>query len=138
MFLNNETDYAVRIVAYLAKQTDRVDAGTIAESTGVPPRFALKILHRLGKGKIVKSFKGNKGGYTLARPSGEITVLEVVEEIYGPLTLNRCKHDGDCGCTHPNGFCEFKDVFSDVTTYIRCKLSHVTFEHSITKNVGEK
>ncbi len=131
MFLNNETDYAVRIVAFLAKQEDRVDAGTIAENTGVPSRFALKILHRLVGANIVKSFKGNKGGYTLARPAGQITILEVVEQIYGPLTLNRCKHDGDCGCTHPGGFCEFKDVFSDVTTYIRCKFSHVTFEHKM-------
>jgi Rrf2 family protein len=130
MFLNNETDYAVRIVACLAAQKERMDAAAIADFTGVTPRFTLKILHRLVQGGIVKSYKGNRGGYTLARPAADITLLEVVEEIYGPLTLNRCKHDGDCGCTHPNGFCEFKDVFADVTTYIRCKLSHVNFEHN--------
>lgn len=129
MFLNNETDYAVRIVACLAEKSEKTDAATIAEQTGVTQRFTLKILHRLVQGKIVKSFKGNKGGYMLAKPANDITLLEVVEEIYGPLTLNRCKHDGECGCTHPNGFCEFKDVFSDVTAYIRCKLSHTTFEH---------
>ena len=137
MFLNNETDYAVRIVATLAKHSERVDAAKIAEETGVPQRFALKILHRLVGGNIVKSFKGNKGGYSLARPAEKITVLEVVEEIYGPLTLNRCKHDGNCGCTHPNGFCEFKDVFSDVTTYIRCKLSHVNFAHNLPEKMGD-
>lgn len=132
MFLNNETDYAVRIVSCLAKKDMKMDAASISEETGVTLRFTLKILHRLVVGGIVKSFKGNKGGYKLARPAGEITLLDVVEEIYGPLSLNRCKADGECGCTHPDGFCEFKDVFSDVTTYIRCKFSHTNFE--CTKN----
>lgn len=127
MFLNNETDYAIRIVSCLAKQSERIDAATIAEQTGVTPRFTLKILHRLVQGGVVRSFKGNKGGYVLARPSAEITLLQVVELIYGPLTLSRCHSDGSCGCTHPNGFCDFKDVFSDVTDYMRKKLSEVTF-----------
>lgn len=128
MFLNNETDYAIRIISCLSESDDRIDAAGIAERTGVTPRFTLKILHRLVQGGIVKSFKGNKGGYVLARPANEINLLQVVEEIYGPLTLSRCHSDGSCGCTHPNGFCDFKDVFSDITTYMRKKLSEVTFE----------
>ena len=59
MFLNNETDYAIRIVSCLAKQSERIDAATIAEQTGVTPRFTLKILHRLVQGGVVRSFKGN-------------------------------------------------------------------------------
>lgn len=128
MFLNNETDYAIRIVSCLAEREDKLDAAGIAEYTGVTPRFTLKILHRLVQGGIVKSFKGNKGGYILARDAGEITLLQVVEQIYGPLTLSRCHSDGSCGCTHPNGFCDFKDVFSDITSYMRQKLSEVTFD----------
>lgn len=128
MFLNNETDYAIRIVSCLAEQSERIDAAAIAEKTGVTPRFTLKILHRLVQGGMVRSFKGNKGGYVLARSADEITLLQVVEQIYRPLTLSRCHSDGSCGCTHPNGFCDFKDVFSDVTTYMRQKLSEITFD----------
>ncbi len=128
MFLNNETDYAIRIISCLAEHDERIDAAGIAEKTGVTQRFTLKILHRLVQGGIVKSFKGNKGGYVLARSAGEITLLQVVEEIYGPLNLSRCHSDGSCGCTHPNGFCEYKDVFSDITKYMRKKLSEVTFD----------
>ena len=75
MFLNNETDYAIRIISCLAESSDRVDAAGIAEKTGVTLRFTLKILHRLVQGGIVKSFKGNKGGYILARPAEDITFL---------------------------------------------------------------
>ena len=128
MFLNNETDYAIRIISCLAESKDRIDAAGISEKTGVTLRFTLKILHRLVQGGIVKSFKGNKGGYVLARPADEITLPQVVEEIYGPLNLSRCHTDGSCGCTHPNGFCEYKDVFSDITKYMRKKLSEVTFK----------
>lgn len=128
MILNSETDYAIRIVSCLAESDDRIDAAGIAEKTGVTPRFTLKILHRLVQGGIVKSFKGNKGGYVLARPAEDITLLQVVEEIYGPLSLSRCHSDGSCGCTHPNGICEHKDVFSDITNYMRKKLSEVTFK----------
>ena len=128
MFLNNETDYAIRIISCLAEHDERIDAAGIAEKTGVTQRFTLKILHRLVQGGIVKSFKGNKGGYVLARSAGEITLLQVVEEIYGPLNLSRCHSDGSCGCTHPIGFCEYKDVFSDITKYMRKKLSEVTFD----------
>ena len=128
MFLNNETDYAIRIISCLAEHDERIDAAGIAEKTGVTQRFTLKILHRLVQGGIVKSFKGNKGGYVLARSAGEITLLQVVEEIYGPLNLSRCHSDGSCGCTHPHGFCEYKDVFSDITKYMRKKLSEVTFD----------
>ncbi len=128
MFLNSETDYAIRIVSCLAESDERIDAAGIAELTGVTQRFTLKILHRLVQAGIVKSFKGNKGGYVLARPAGKITLLQVVEEIYGPLTLSRCHSDGSCGCTHPNGFCDFKEVFSDITAYMRKNLSEVTFD----------
>ena len=128
MFLNNETDYAIRIISCLAERNERIDAAGISEKTGVTLRFTLKILHRLVQGGIVKSFKGNKGGYVLAHSAEEITLLQVVEEIYGQLNLSRCHTDGSCGCTHPNGFCEYKDVFSDITKYMRKKLSEVTFK----------
>jgi Rrf2 family protein len=127
MFLNNETDYAIRIISCLAKKTERLDAASIAEETGVTPRFTLKILHRLVQNGLVKSFKGNKGGYILAKPANEITLLDVVEKIDGPLNLSRCNIDGSCGCTHPQGICEYKDVFFDITNYVRKRLADVTF-----------
>lgn len=125
MLLNLETDYAIRIVGCLAKSDERIDAKTIAARTGVTPKFTLKILHKLCGGGIVKSFKGAKGGYTLNRPSNEITLLEVVELVYGSLSLKTC-NAGDC--THPNGMCKFKDVFDNISDHMRESLSKITFE----------
>ena len=126
MFLNSETDYAIRIVACLAEHSERLGAGAIADFTGVTPRYALKILHKLSLGGIVKSYKGAYGGYVLARPSGNITLLEVIELMCGPINLSRCQCD-DNGCTHPQGACYFRETLDDVSIYMRNKFKSVTF-----------
>ena len=127
MFLNSEADYAIRIVSCLADTEDRLDAASIAANTGVTLRYSLKILNKLTQGNIVKSFKGSKGGYVLAKSPDSITLLEVIELICGPITFSRCT--GSAGeCTHPMGVCYYRDTFDDVSRYIKSKLSEVTFE----------
>ena len=127
MFLNSEADYAIRIVSCLADADNRLDAASIADSTGVTLRYSLKILNKFAQGNIVKSFKGSKGGYVLAKSPSEITLLEVIELICGPITFSRCTgNEGEC--THPMGVCYFRDTFDDVSRYMKSKLSEVTFE----------
>ena len=123
MLLNLETDYAIRIVQCLAKN-GKLDAKTIASKTGVTPKFTLKILHGLVSADIVKSFKGASGGYALAREPHNITLLEVVEQVYGTLEVSRCNNET---CTHPDGLCSFRSVFDDVSKYMRKKFSEITF-----------
>ena len=123
MLLNLETDYAIRIVQCLAKN-GKLDAKTIASKTGVTPKFTLKILHGLVSASIVKSFKGASGGYALARKPENITLLEVVEQVYGTLEVSRCNGEG---CTHPDGICSFRSVFDDVSGYMRKKFGEITF-----------
>ncbi len=126
MIFNQEADYAIRIVSLLAESGDRKDAKTIALETGVTERFTLKILHRLVGNGIVKSYKGNKGGYILARPPEEITLLEVVEDICGGLEFSRCQ-GSECGCTHPKGLCRFYSVFDKVSRDIRKTFANTNF-----------
>ncbi len=126
MFINSETDYAIRIVAALSEKNAKIDAGSIAKITGVTPKYTLKILHKLTQGGIVKSFKGAKGGFVLSRSPDKITLLEVIELICGTVSFNRCQESGNM-CTHPNGVCYFRNTFDDVTDYMREKFRSVTF-----------
>ncbi|HAN44287.1 MAG TPA: Rrf2 family transcriptional regulator, partial [Ruminococcaceae bacterium] len=87
MNITLETDYAIRIVYCVAKQNKRVDAKTIAESSGVTLRFSLKILRKLVASGIIKSYKGTKGGYELAKDPGQISLKDVIETIEGPYML---------------------------------------------------
>lgn len=127
MFLNCETDYAIRIVACLAERNDRLDAGTISELTGVTQRYSLKILHKLSCGNIVKSYKGVKGGYTLARSPESITLYDVIELISGPISFSRCQNDGKL-CTHPSGACYFKNTFEQLSKYTEKLFKESTFQ----------
>lgn len=126
MLFSNETDYAIRIVACLAEREGKTDAGSIATITGVTPQFTLKILRKLMAAGIVRSYKGAQGGYSLARAAGEITLLEVVETINGPIAVSRCQHNPS-GCTHPKGVCRYRDIFADASSYMRDKFASVTF-----------
>ena len=101
MVMTLEADYAVRIVEYLTKHPERRDAKTISVETQIPLRFSLKILRELVAEGLVCSFKGAKGGYTLAKSPEEITLRQVIELVEGPYMLSRCqKEEYSCGREH--------------------------------------
>lgn len=62
-------------------------ATEIAQAQGIPIKFLEQILAALKKNKLVKSYRGREGGYVLSRPPKEITLLEVVEALEGPVSL---------------------------------------------------
>ena len=126
MLLNLETDYAIRIVTFLSDSACKCDAKTISEASGVPPRFCLKILSKLVSSDIVKSFKGVKGGYVLARPAEEISLYEVIEKINGSCELIHCQC-GEDNCTNPGGLCRFMPAFHKASAAIKKELGSVTF-----------
>lgn len=124
MHMTLEADYAVRIVERLAESSGRLDAHTISEDTKVPLRFALKILRKLVAEELVRSFKGAKGGYTLARGPEEITLRQVIEAVEGPYVLNRCLTE-EYNCCHTA--CRFHHVYEEVSALVRQQLDQVTF-----------
>lgn len=92
MNITQATDYAFRAVLFLASQPagEMVEAQSISRQQVVPMRFLLKIMPSLIKAGIVKSQRGVGGGYALARSPGEISLLDVLVAIEGPIFLNRC------------------------------------------------
>jgi len=99
MNLTHGADYGVSVALHLALLPDgrRVSRAELARLAEASPTFVAKILQRLVDAKIVRSRPGAHGGFTLARPRAEISVLDVVTAIDGPLCLNRClPPTGDC------------------------------------------
>jgi len=95
MHVTREGDYGIRSVLYLATQPFKKVSfiNEIAEEYKIPRSFLAKILQKLVKAKIVRSYRGVKGGFSLAKHSREITVLEVLEAIEGKLYVNLCLED---------------------------------------------
>ncbi|MEE9606514.1 MAG: Rrf2 family transcriptional regulator [Myxococcota bacterium] len=66
-------------------QGEPVQIRVISERQGIPARYLEQIFQRLRRHQLVTSKRGPGGGYTLARPPGEITLRAVVEAVEGPL-----------------------------------------------------
>ena len=90
--ISRETDYATRVVLHLACLAPGALA-SIAEISllrGLPVPFVRRMVGRLIKAGILQSSRGARGGVSLARPSGEISLLDVVEATEGRIALNIC------------------------------------------------
>ncbi len=88
--IKRETDYAVRMLARLVGAEELLSVTLLAELEEVPPVFARKILQRLQRAGIVESARGPFGGYGLRRPAGEVSLLQVIEAVQGPIVMNEC------------------------------------------------
>lgn len=131
MHITLESDYAVRIVTFLAAQNTRFDAKTISENTEVTLRFALKILRKLVASEIVRSYKGTTGGYELMKTPDKISLADVIGAIEGPYYFSRCLNPEN-GCPRTNGCgCKASKVFADISKTVSNKLSKTTFDQLI-------
>lgn len=87
MRLTRASSYALHAVAYMAgqKREGTTASHVIAQKRGIPERFLLKVLKPLVAAQVLFSVKGPNGGYRLARPADEISLLEVLEAVDGPI-----------------------------------------------------
>jgi Rrf2 family transcriptional regulator, cysteine metabolism repressor len=87
MKLTRASSYALHAVAFMAVQKhDRpIASHNIAQARGIPERFLLKVLKPLVSARVLMSIKGPNGGYRLAKKPDDITMLEVLEAVDGPI-----------------------------------------------------
>lgn len=127
MQITRQADYALRAMLYLAamEPSQRTATRHIAEQKEIPPSFLAKIISQLSIAGLIHTSRGARGGVTLARQPGEITVLEVVEAIDGPITLNECTlYPGSC----PFGEnCPMRPMWCDAQAELVERLRGTTF-----------
>jgi Rrf2 family protein len=88
MKLTRASSYALHAVVFLAKQKQQqkpLASHVVAQAQGIPERFLLKVLKPLVSARVLISIKGPNGGYRLARTPGDITMLDIVEAVDGPI-----------------------------------------------------
>ena len=87
MKLTARSEYALLALVYLGRQKpeDLVSADSIARAQGIPPKFLEQILLTLKRAKYLRSTKGQRGGYQLAKPVDAVTLAEIVRLFDGAL-----------------------------------------------------
>ncbi len=97
--ISRKVDYALRAMIYLASipATEVVPFREIAKRMGIPADFLPKILKPLTEKGLVRSTRGAHGGYSIGKPASEISFLDVIEAVEGPIVVNLCL-DGSDAC----------------------------------------
>ena len=134
MRITLESDYALRIITAMAMHDRITDAGAISEETSVTPRFTLKILNKLVKGGIIKSYKGSRGGYKLAVAANDITLKTVIELIDGPIAIARCVDSGEaCSLNCDKAACIYHHIFDSISLDLAKRLDSIKINDVIAK-----
>jgi Rrf2 family transcriptional regulator, cysteine metabolism repressor len=110
--VTSKSRYAVVALAELARSGERpVPIAQIAERRGMPVQFLEQLFSTLRRDGLLKSQRGVKGGYTLARPPEQIDVLEVVQSLDGRLG----EEGKEAGGIWADGVESLRTVFSRAT-----------------------
>ena len=111
--ISRKIDYAIRAMIHLASipQGTVVPFREIGRQMDVPEDFLAKIMKTLVDQGVVRSTRGPRGGYKLARPAETINVLEIIEAAEGPVAVNVCLDDDDA-CSRQS-FCTMTSVWRE-------------------------
>jgi Rrf2 family iron-sulfur cluster assembly transcriptional regulator len=126
--LTNAADYAIRSMLYIASLPEGrvVLRSEVAETQNIPSSFMAKILRGLVRAGLLRSSRGVHGGFSLARSASEISLLDVVEAIEGPVALTSCLPDPEA-CEHAAN-CPAHSVWASVQSHIAEILGKATLE----------
>lgn len=110
--VTSKSRYAVVALVELAGAGDRpMPVKELAERRSIPDQFLEQLFSTLRRAGLLTSRRGSKGGYSLARPAGEITVLEVVQALDGKVG----QEADEAGGIWAEGVRALREVFGDTT-----------------------
>ena len=138
MQITRGTDYAVRLMVHLATLPEgtKVPVAELARVGSAPETFISKLLQRLVRIGMLNSSRGTGGGFMLAIQPQNVTLLDVVEAIEGPLQLNLCL-PGEQTCNRKS-FCSVHPVWLEAQTALKNVLQGTSIEklaRASTKNL---
>jgi Rrf2 family protein len=126
--LTKKADYGLIALRHLASaRRGTASAKDIAEAYRIPLPLLSKVLQKLARAGLLASEQGTNGGYRLSRDAGEISTLEVIRTIDGPIILTHCftEHDQAIECDQ-SSLCPVREPLRKVHEGILRLLSGIT------------
>ncbi|GAV31870.1 predicted transcriptional regulator [Coriobacteriaceae bacterium EMTCatB1] len=124
MQITTKSEYALLALIELAESSDGapVSLRRIAEVRGLPEPFLEQVFAALKRADIVRAVRGRRGGFQLARPAEQVTALDVVEAVEGPVRPTTC----DAPVCPASGECPAVPVWDRVTKAMHDALASFT------------
>lgn len=132
--LSKKADYGLIAVKHLAmhRKEHACSANEVAEEYGISVTLMAKVLQRLAKEGLVAAKHGSSGGYQLAKDPGQISALDVISAIDGPVLITSCvTSHGNCETTER---CSVREPLRKVNESILGVLSTVTIAQMSEEN----
>ena len=129
MKLTRASDFAIRLMVYLASGKGSTKSIEIARELGVPFNHLSKLVQTLSRGGLLITRKGKNGGISLAADPKKTSVVEVIETIEGPLSFSDCILNLACCKNSKN--CKFRKRLSKAQNLMRDSLSKSTISELV-------
>lgn len=133
MRISSKIRYGARAVLELAFHYGEgpVDLKEIARKEDISLKYLEQVIIPLRTAGLVKSFRGSKGGYSLAKPPSEISLGDLVEVLDGPIDLIECLKDPKSCSKSPS--CVTRDVWKEASDALHKVLNSITFEEMVNR-----
>ncbi|MBW8015419.1 MAG: Rrf2 family transcriptional regulator [Planctomycetes bacterium] len=124
--VRRNTDYALRAMIHLAKKYGGKSISTrvIAEREDISYQLACKLMQKMNEAGLVTSTMGPKGGFALSKEPSQINLLEIIEAVQGPLSVNRCLSEEE-PCPRKD-LCPLSSKMKEIQDYLVGYLSGAT------------
>ena len=137
MQLTNTTDYAIRIVCYLASENKVITTAELSRELNIPASYIPKITKQLKEKEIVKAAEGSNGGYMLEKRPGEISLMDVINCTESTMAISRClEKDGYCSRNYSD-CCKVHKVLLDLQNTYNNSLENVKISDIIQPGKDE-
>lgn len=136
MLFTKASEYALLSMIFIARNNEPVGVDMVANELKIPKSFLAKILQDLARNGLLNSFKGAKGGFSLAKKAGEISINEIVKSAEKRENgVFECANS-KCDCPSEKGdSCEIWHIFNEIQVKVDNFLDNITLENFITKNI---
>jgi Rrf2 family protein len=125
--ITREIDYAVRALKYLGENVnERIPVTELEKELGITRPMLRKIMQELAKNKMVLSYKGNSGGFSLNRKPEDIHLIDLVEVFQGKFSMNECILNKDI-CPNRDS-CILKNKVEEIEADVKSRLESINLK----------
>ena len=137
MQLTSTTDYAIRIVCYLAAQRQMIATSELSQELSVPSSYIPKITKKLKQAGIIKACEGIKGGYQIAKHPENISLRDVISCTESTMAISRClEKEGGCSKNYI-ACCKVHQILLDLQNIYNNRLESVKISDIIRPGKDE-